>query len=243
VWIPIKLPLQHGGRFRGLEIRPKDARVLRQAVIGWAKKGAPLDSGKTAFGSGVTPIGAWAFGYYTWRTPRHSGINVPEGAEMHVMLRCQPVGRAADGGFDLALYYEAFPVAADVGWLNLELKDFVIPPGQKPAFELECTLQQGALVTALLPEFRLACERVELTATLPNGATKLLFGGRWDVYWSGAYTFVDPPLLPAGTKLKLRAQYSNGFDSTHGISVRKPIESGPFPNQELCRMRVQILPT
>ena len=243
LYVPVKLDLPYGGCIRGLEIRPKQPRVIRQAVIGWAKRGTPVADGWTTLGADVTAICSWSFGYYVWRTPKMSGIKVDDNSELQVLLQCLPSGKAAEASFELAVYYEQFPNPTEVRWLILEKKDFIIPPGHKPEFVVQESLKTDALVTALLPEFRLACERVTLTASLPDGTSKSLVKGRWDAYWTGSYTFINPPLLPKGTVLTLRAAYSNGFDSTHGVSVRKPIVSGPLEDQELCRMRLQLVPT
>jgi hypothetical protein len=157
------------------------------------------------------------------------------------MLQCQAIGRPGDASFDLALYYGQ-ERHAELQAIVLEKRDFIIEIGEKSTYEVEHVLSEDVAVTALLPEFRYACERVELTATLPSGATKTLFRGRWDVYWTGGYNFIRPAELPAGTRLVLKAYYNNGFEATHGPAVRTPIRRGTGLDDELCRMTLQYLP-
>ena len=238
-WVFAKVRLKQGGKFRGLQLRPRDSRVIRQAVVGWAMPGIPTPAAVTAFPSGVTPIAAWAFGYCAWRAPHGTGLEVPDGAEIHVMLQCQATGRPRDASFELGLYRD-YPQGHAAKWLILEKTDFTIGIGDKPTYTVEQTLARQVRVISLLPEFRYACERVDLTAILPDGQAKLLFGGRWDVYWTGAYNFVVAPTLPAGTMLRLTASYNNGFEATHGPDVRQPIKHGVGLKDELCRMSLLI---
>ena len=198
-------------------------------------------SGVTAFDPLVKPIGAWAFGYYTWRLPKGTALEVPPGSELHVMLQCQAIGRVGDASFDLGLYFEGDAVTS-ANSLELEETGFTIGIGEKPTLTVEQTLPVDARVTALLPEFRYACERIQLSAHLPNGGTRVLAAGRWDVYWTGAYNFINPPQLPAGTLLRLSAYYNNGFEASHGPDVRVPIKNGVGLQDELCKMTVQYVP-
>lgn len=239
-WVFAKVKLKQGGRIRGMELRPRDPRAIRQATIGWASPGISAAKGRTALLPSVTPIGSWAFGYYTWRIPHGSGISVPDGAELHVMLQCQATGKRGDASFSLALYFDLLR-QDPAEWIVLERTGFTIDVGEKPEFVLEHTLEADSYVTALLPEFRYACERVDFLALLPNGQQKALMAGRWDVYWTGAYTFIAPPLLPKGTSLRLEATYNNGFDASHGPDLRVPIEWGYGLQNELCRMSVQLV--
>jgi hypothetical protein len=156
------------------------------------------------------------------------------------MLQCQAIGRVGDASFDVALYFEAEPERL-VETVVLERTGFTIQNGEKRRIDLTAKLDHGVEVTALLPEFRYACERVELMAELPNGETRALMAGRWDVYWTGAYNFISPPVLPRGTQLKLSAFYNNGFDAAHGPDTRVPIRQGKGLDDELCKMTVQII--
>jgi hypothetical protein len=236
-----KVALKRGGWVRGLEVRPKDSKSIRQATIGWARPGIKSPRGVTALPAGVSPLGAWAFGYFTWRTPKGTGLYVPPGSEIHVMLQCQAVGKPGNAAFDLALYFEK-GAPEPIEWLVLEKRGFVIDIGEKPTYVVQKALERDAYITALLPEFRYACERVSLIAELPNGETRRVMEGRWDVYWTGAYNFSDPPLFPKGTRLILRAEYNNGFEATHGPDVRVPIRNGTGLQDELFRMAVQLAP-
>jgi hypothetical protein len=157
------------------------------------------------------------------------------------MLQCQAIGRSGDASFELGLYFETNP-ATIADSVLLEKRGFTIDVGEKPTILVEQTLPVDARVTALLPEFRYACENIELSAQLPSGEKKLLAEGRWDVYWTGAYNYIDPPHLPAGTRLRLSAYYNNGFEASHGPDVRVPIKNGVGLQDELCKMTVQYVP-
>jgi hypothetical protein len=123
----------------------------------------------------------------------------------------------------------------------LEKRGFTIQNGEKLRIDLSTTLNAAVRVISLLPEFRYACEQLDLTAVLPSGETRALMTGRWDVYWTGAYNFIEPPVLPAGTELKLSAYYNNGFDAAHGPDTRVPIRQGNGLDDELCKMSIQII--
>ncbi|MEO7453469.1 MAG: hypothetical protein ABIV13_01755, partial [Fimbriimonadales bacterium] len=224
-WLFAKVMVPRGGVIRGLQVKPSDVRTVRQATVGWSVAGVSESrTGSTTLPSSVQPIGSWAYGYFVWRTPKETGIRVPAGAELHVMLQCQAIGKPGDGSFELGLYYE--DSAVEVKSLALEKAGFTIDVGEKPTYRIERVLEGDVAVTAVFPEFRFACERVRLTAVLPTGESKSLFSGRWDVYWTGAYNFITPVDLPSGTRLVLEALYNNGFEATHGPDVRVPIKNG-----------------
>ena len=236
-----KIALPRGGKLRGLQIRPRDPRTVRQALVGWAPAGVGSPTGQTTFASGVRLMGASAFGYYTWRLPKNAVVDVPPKSELHIMVQCHAIGRPGDASFELGLYF-ADKAEAHAQSLVLEQRDFTIEVGEKPTLTAGKVLPARARITALFPEFLYACERVRLDANLPDGQTKTLLSGRWDVYWTGAYNFIDPPVLPAGTVLKLSAYYNNGFEASHGPDVRVPIKQGTGPNDELFKMTVQYVP-
>lgn len=239
-WVFAKVKIPKGGAIRGLELKPTDPQTIRQATIGWARLGIDAVPNTTTLPVNVTPIGSWAFGYYTWRTPRGTGVPVPEGSDLHLMLQCQAIGRAGDASFELAVYFENESITK-AKWIVLEKRGFTIENGEMVRLDVWTTLDASVKVTSLLPEFRYSCEHVDLTAHLPSGETKVLMAGRWDVYWTGAYNFIDPPTLPKGTELKLSAYYNNGFDAAHGPDTRVPIKQGNGLDEELCRMSIQVI--
>jgi len=239
-WVFAKVRLPKGGVICGFEVRPTDPQTIRQATMGWARSGIEIVANRTTFPLGVSPIGSWAFGYFTWRTPRGTGVRVPAGGDLHFMLQCQAIGKKGDASFDVALYFEKEPERLQNA-IVLEKAAFTIQNGEKRQIELSTKLDRVVKVTSLLPEFRYSCERVDLTAVLPSGETKTLMTGRWDVYWTGAYNFIDPPVLPRGTVLKLSAYYNNGFDAAHGPDTRVPIRQGNGLDDELCKMTLQVI--
>lgn len=239
-WVFAKVKLTRGGVIRGMELKPSDPQTIRQATVGWARPGIDAVADTTTLPEGVEPIGSWAFGYYTWRSPRGTGVLIPAGSDLHLMLQCQAIGKEGDASFDLALYFED-DTPLHVERIVMEKRGFTIQNGEKLRLDLSTTLDADLRVTSLLPEFRYACEQVDLTAVLPTGETRALLKGRWDVYWTGAYNFIDPPVLPKGTELKLSAYYNNGFDAAHGPDTRIPIRQGNGLDDELCKMTIQVI--
>jgi len=239
-WIFTKLKMPRGGVVRGFEIWPDNPLTIRQATIGWAKPGLKTVPNTTTFQNGVAPIGSWAYGYYAWRMPPGSGILIPGKSELHVMLQCQAIGKPVKASFALALYFEGSP-RTRTGSIVLEKRGFTLQKGEKIRMDFSRKLDRTVKVTSILPEFRYACERVELTALLPNADSRNLMTGRWDVYWTGAYNFIWPPTLPAGTELKLSAFYNNGFDAAHGPDTRVPVHEGVGLSDERCKVIVQFI--
>jgi len=187
-------------------------------------------------------VGAWAPGYYKWRLPRGSAIPFQKDRIFVAQVQYNPTGKVADGKFELALYGSRQRENRVPQWLSVGTKAIEIPPVGRKTMRAIKPLTEDIRVLAVHPEARLAAREMMLTAKLPNGNSRKVFGGSWDLYWIGAYNFLNPQRLPKGTMLELTIEYTNGLDAMHTPPQPEKIVYGYGPKDELGWVHLQYIP-
>ena len=121
----------------------------------------------------------------------------------------------------------------------------VIPPGETDcAIESAYTLPVDVEVLGVFPHLHYLGKEVRGWAELPDGTRReLLFIRQWDFNWQGDYHYVAPPMLPKGTKLRMRFTYDNSAGNIRNPSrPPKPVFYGPETSDEMGDLFFQLLP-
>lgn len=249
-WKAYVLPLPRAGKLRAFDIRANSPQVIRQALVSLDPDGKYSNRDRAEIGPGFPTngslgrdiehlVGAWAPTYRRWSLPK--GVAVPASKALVVQVQYNPIGRAADGGFELALYYNNSSPETPK-WLSVGTENIHIGATSTTVIHATKTLDKSIRVISIVPEARLTASSISLTATQPQGQPRQLFGGSWDLYWIGAYNFQIPPVLKKGTKLELAIEYNNGLEALHSPAKSEPVKFGYGPRDELCWAHIQYLP-
>jgi mono/diheme cytochrome c family protein len=171
----------------GFDLRPGNPAILHGVLI-------HLHSGD---GPGEL-LGSWTPGQPPVRYPPGTGRRLPAGAELRLLLHYrrgfQQRGDETPDRSELVLGLLSSAPAVIVRSFRLAGSP-ALPPGAR-LLSLTPVLEPGATAGGVLA----------VEATVPGGRRLLLFSGRsFDPRWPIALRPVEPPDLPAGTRLELRA--------------------------------------
>ena len=120
-----------------------------------------------------------------------------------------------------------------------------IPPGEKDyAIESGYTLPVDVEVVGVFPHLHYLGREVRGWAELPDGTRQeLLFIRQWDFNWQGDYPYATPPVLPKGTKLKMRYTFDNSAGNARNPhQPPKLVHYGPEMADEMGDLSFQLLP-
>lgn len=250
--VSFAVPLDEPRELVAFDFRPASPGSARRALLAF-DPGSEADPFSPNGLDDRYLIGAWAIGYFPWRLPDSGGVRIRPGQKLRMQLLFHPTGKTEDGGYELALYFSDQPRRHQAVWKTIGSREFDIT-GKSPALtELvaQWRLPQSYQVASALAEARSLATNVALTARLGNDLNRSLFRvWRWDKRWAGAYNFVDPPLLTAGTELEAQFQYDNSNHGNFSLSLdqikrlpeRPTIHFGPKPEDELFWTHVQLVP-
>lgn len=120
-----------------------------------------------------------------------------------------------------------------------------IPPGQRDyvvtdTYELPVPVD----LMSVYPHAHYLGKEMRVTATLPDGAVKLLLHiKQWSFHWQQDYRYATPIPLPRGTTLTMRYTYDNSDengDNPHDPPVR--VRVGPRSTDEMAQLGLQVMP-
>src|SRR5579871_471635 len=103
-----------------------------------------------------------------------------------------------------------------------------IPPGEgNHRVDGKVTLQQTVKLQTMFPHMHVRGKSFEYTATLPDGATKVLLDvPKYNFNWQLTYALDQPVTLPAGTVLQATAYYDNSANNPYNPDPAKEVYWG-----------------
>jgi len=141
----------------------------------------------------------------------------------------------------IGLYFAKVPVKKKVRSqvvLNLRFK---IPAGAKRhEVRADWTVPEDMHAVAVIPHMHLIGKEIQVTATLPDGTTKMMVHvPDWDFNWQETYHFRTPFALPKGTKVEVVGWFDNSAENSN--NPRKPPRQVGFGEQTTDEMCVAYL--
>ena len=243
---------------RAIEIRPGNARVVHHVALlldttGDARARAARETepgypGMSAGRGAGRPQGH----LLTWQ-PGKRVLPVPAGtawvlrghSDLVIQSHMRPSGKPEQVQMSVALYFTDEPPVREAFVALLRSTELAIPPGEKDyAIESEYTLAVDVEVVGVFPHLHYLGKEVRGWAELPDGSRQELITIRqWDFNWQGDYQYATPPILPKGTKLRMRCTYDNSAGN-----IRNPhqpprqVYYGPQTSDEMGDLFFQLLP-
>jgi hypothetical protein len=218
---------------RGYEVIPGNRTIVHHVLLFIDKNGssdaldrADPDPGYTCFGgpgfldAGLGGLGGWVPGSSPETFPIGTGIKIPKGArivmQVHYSLSGLPSGSPPPDSdlTKLGIYLSPVPLQP-ISFLPVVNPFFNIPAGEShyrvPAYYF---INDTVELIGITPHMHLLGREVTIDAVFPNGDRRQLIRiADWDFHWQGEYTFKQPILLPAGTRIELTAYYDNSLNN------------------------------
>jgi hypothetical protein len=230
------------------EVQPGNPRVVHHVIAyldttGAARRLAAASGGYgyTSFGGpGFTPTGAlggWVPGNTPVPLPDGTGILLPAGADIVLQVHYHSDGKPESDLSKIGLYFTDKPVDKRVRIFPLIYPALYIPAGD-PDYQVTTSqlLPANATVLQILPHMHLLGRRMQVSAEKPDGTVvPLVKIDNWDFNWQTTYTYKAPIELPAGTRVRLTANYDNSTNNPRNPNnPPKLVTWGEQTTDEMC---------
>ena len=217
----LPLPLDAPRYIRGIELEPDNRAVLHHATLladttGTAAEldDADAEAGYAGMEGGVPPGGhfvGWAPGRRA--SPFEEGLEweALPGTDLILQLHTVPIGRPETLQPAVGLYFTedaptAVPVMIHLGSRTIDLAAGATAHAVRDEFVVPVDVE----VLKLFPHAHYLAREMRGIAVLPDGTTETLLQiDHWDFNWQDEYRFVEPLVLPAGTRLQMEFRYDN----------------------------------
>jgi len=244
-----------------VDVHPGDRNTVHHVIafIDSTGESQKLDDddpgpGYTCFGdAGFTPtdpaaatLGGWAPGSRPVMLPEGVAYKLPANSRVVLQVHYHPHGAAPQPDkTEIGVYYAKTPPRQLLRIVPLINQSFTIPPGNAnyrvtaglapPPYE-KTPLPVPVHVWLIAPHMHLLGRKMNVTATLPSGASECLINiDDWDFNWQGQYRYAQPLALPAGTRLSLEAFYDNSENNFRNPNTPpRAVSWGEKTTDEMC---------
>lgn len=230
-----------------IEFQPGTPSVTHHAAFfldtnGQARRrdAADPESGYRGFGGPGFPhngtLRSWLPGMSPRVLPRGTGRLIRRGSDIIVEVHYHSSGKVEQDHFKLGLHFAPRAAKQLVVELQVLNKRLRIPAGDRNhRHRAEYVLPVKTTLLDVVPHMHLLGKEMKVTAILPDGRIeKLIWIKEWDFNWQSQYTYVDPVVLPKGSRIVVDAWYDNSAENP--LNPHSPpidVYWGPESNDEM----------
>ena len=227
------------------EVQPTAREVVHHVLI-FVLPPAGKDKPKRQGGAGSEAyLAAFVPGSSYVNYPAGYAKFLPAGSRLHFQIHYTPNGKATEDQVRVGLVFaKAKPanVVEVVGVANSKLR---IPAGAdnhpEPA---TIPVPESVKLIGFMPHMHVRGKAFRYELTLPNGDQRsLLEIPRYDFNWQLAYRYEDPPIIPAGSKIRAIGWFDNSSNNPANPDPTKVVTWGEQTTEEMmigyveyCRM-------
>ncbi|QYK53338.1 MAG: hypothetical protein KF824_00260 [Fimbriimonadaceae bacterium] len=212
-----------------IDVEPGNKRIVHHVIAfldksGQGKKLVQSRGDKragyktTGGGVGFNPdgsLGGWAPGAKQSRLPDHAGMLIEPGTDIILQVHYNKSGKPEKDQTKVAVYLNQGVPKEQVDVKFIPNPFIRIVPGKAgQKFRSEIPIPAKIKIYSLMPHMHLLGREMKATAIYPDGKEKVLIEVKdWDFNWQLIYNLKTPEILPAGSKLRLEAEYDNSVDN------------------------------
>ena len=253
---PIPLPARR--LVRAVEFQPGNARVVHHAYVQIdetrqsrrraERENPPGFDGMDSPESVVMPGGqllGWQPGKIPSASPDGLAWVLKPGTDLVLQMHLTPTGKPEQVQPKVGFYFTDKPPTNSPFRLRLTSLTIDIPAGASNyVAEESYILPIDATLARVGAHAHYLGRNLEGYAILPGGERQELFHiPDWDPKWQGDYTYVNPPLLPKGTKVAMRFSYDNSANNVRNPNMPpQRVKFGPQIRDEMGALYFQVLP-
>ncbi|MHC4846168.1 MAG: redoxin domain-containing protein, partial [Planctomycetota bacterium] len=205
----IEIPFDHDVWVVAADLQPGNPKVLHH---GFAILDRP-DRGRERWMEAI--LDKFTPGRQVQFFPEGSAVLVPKGSKFVMQLHYTSTGKPEVDRSELALYFaDAPPEREYLGKYILD-KRMVVPAGARDvSFEKTIVFEKDSLLHTLQPHMHYRGRSMTFEARYPDGSREMLLSvPDYRFNWQSQYTFEEPRLLPAGTKLIVTGTFDNSANN------------------------------
>jgi tetratricopeptide (TPR) repeat protein len=255
----VPIPLAAARWVRGVEIDPGHRQLVHHASlsIDRTRESRRLDEAdpQPGFAGGMLSRGArspegravgWTPGITPAFEPEGMAWRLNKGSDLVIQVHMLPPERGSQPVQPRVAFYfsDTAPTLQPLDF-KLGSKTIDIPAGAAGYTITDSyVLPAGVELISVYPHAHYLAREMTATATLPDGAERLLLRiDRWDFHWQDEYRFVRPVALPAGTRLSMRFTYDNSARSPrHPRRRPERVRFGPQSSDEMGDLWLRLVP-
>jgi mono/diheme cytochrome c family protein len=165
-------------------------------------------------GGASLSLGCIAGGAEATMLPEGFGMELKKGStvtmNMHYYKQPGP-GTGYWNQAEIGFYFAKGPIKYQARSRSIGSTSFQIPP-QKPDYRVgtATTLAKDTLILSLWPHGHLRATQARYVATYPDGRQEVLLNvPRYDQSWQVTYKYIQPKLLPKGTRIDYQMIFDN----------------------------------
>ena len=145
----------------------------------------------------------------------------------------------------VALWFHTTPVYHPVRSTAIGNWTFEVPPGEADwRVGASMILDEDTTLLSMTPHMHLRGSAGKYTAFYPDGTVEVLLDvPAYDFNWQTAYTYAEPKLLPAGTRLQYEAHFDNSDTNLANPDSSQAVRYGGPTTSEMMLGFMRIAPT
>jgi hypothetical protein len=239
-----------------VEFRPGNRRVVHHAIMylddsgtGRAKDAATSEQGYRSYGGiGFLPsggLGGWAPGVEARMLPDGYARFMQGNSDLCLQVHYHPSGKPETDQSEVGIYFaKTKPKHMLTGIALFNHKINIAPGDADYRMEEEVTLPCDVRALMVWPHMHLLGREMKVVATTPDEREiPLLWVNDWDFNWQDGYEYKNPPLLPAGSKIKMTARYDNSKNNpVNPNNPPKRVTFGEQTTDEMCLCTLIVYP-
>lgn len=208
-----------------VELRPGNPRVMHHARLGLDTTGEAArrdaedpEPGYAGMAWGHDPGGqlvTWQPGMLAREGIAGTAWRLSPHASLVLHMHMQRSGKPETVSFQVGLHFADEPPHLQPVVLRIGSRELDIPANASNYLARDAyTLPVDVKLHSVAPHAHSLCQKVKLTARLPNGERRTLLSiEEFDENWHDAYRFKEPPILPKGTQLITEFLYDNSSNN------------------------------
>ena len=239
---------------KGIEFQADNRTVVHHMILYIDLSGKSVELDKKDPGPGYSvengdgsigiPLNqtVWVAGWAPGNTPRYlpegAAFRIPKGSHLVLQVHYHKNGAKLLDQSKTALYLADESKVDQLVYTNAIIYPFLsLKPGvadQKVA--AATTLRSETKIIAVMPHMHMLGRQIGVTAELPDGSAQPLIQiDDWNFNWQETYRYKNPPVFPAGTKLRLKATFDNTEDNPNQPShPPRQVSWGEATTDEMC---------
>ncbi|MGD9647281.1 MAG: alkyl hydroperoxide reductase [Pirellulales bacterium] len=181
-------------------------------------------------------LGFWAPGYTPHFLPDGVGLRLAKGCDLAMQMHYHPSGKEEWDQSMVGIYFAKKPVEHYLSLFALFNFDVNIKPDEaRHQMHTEFTTPVELHLLDVTPHMHMIGTEMKVTATTPAGRKIDLVWVDWNFNWQDQYHYVEPLVVPAGSKIELDAWYDNSSGNPYNPNAPpKLVTFGEATTDEMC---------
>ncbi len=254
----IPLTLDETKYVRAVDLRPGATKALHHAVIlvDETESSRLRDAEDDVVGFEGMEIGGRSKnpeGHFVGWTPGKTATlgdpdlawALPRGSDLVLMLHLLPSGRPEPVQVSVGLYFSDRPPSKRPMMLRLGSMTIDIPPEEDDyTLEADFLVPADLQLLSIYPHAHYLGKSMLALAHLPDGSVERLLEIRaWDFNWQDEYRYVEPLVLPAGSRIEMIYRYDNSSENVRNPNYPpRRVHWGPSSLDEMGDLWLQVVP-